>query len=37
MLGETEVVALVSMVSEESGVKEARRACVKTLYWGYQT
>ena len=31
MLGETEVVALVSMVSEEHGVKQERRACVKTL------
>ena len=30
MLGETEVVALVSMVSEENGRREERRACVKT-------
>ena len=31
MLGETEVVALVSMISEENGRREERRACVKTL------
>ena len=31
MCGETEVVAMVSMFSEEKGSREERKACLKTL------
>ena len=31
MCGETEVVAMVSMFSEEKGCREERKACLKTL------
>ncbi len=33
LCGETEVVALVSMFSEDKGFREERRACLKTLVW----